>query len=54
MLWTITIVLAVLWALGLITSHTLGGSIHVLLFAAITLVIVRLIQGRRVARRRRV
>lgn len=47
MLWIITIVLAALWALGLITSNTLGGFIHVLLFAAIALVIVRLIHGRR-------
>jgi hypothetical protein len=46
MLWTIAVVLLVLWALGLVSSFTLGGFIHLLLVAAIVLVAVRLIQGR--------
>lgn len=48
MLWTIALILLVLWALGLVSSYTLGGFIHILLVAAIVLVIVRIIQGRRV------
>ncbi len=48
MLWTIALILLVLWALGLVSSYTLGGFIHILLVAAIVLVIVRVIQGRRV------
>jgi hypothetical protein len=49
MLWTIAILLLVLWALGLVTSYTLGGFIHILIVAAVVLVLVRLIQGRRIA-----
>ena len=48
MLWTIALVLLVLWALGLVSSYTIGGFIHVLLVAAVVLILVRLIQGRRV------
>jgi hypothetical protein len=48
MLWTIAIVLLVLWGLGLVSSFTMGGFVHLLLVAAIVLVLVRLIQGRRV------
>jgi hypothetical protein len=48
MLWTLALVLLVLWALGLVSSVTMGGFVHVLLVAAIVLVIVRVIQGRRV------
>ena len=48
MLWTIALVLLILWALGLVSSVTMGGFVHVLLVAAIVLVIVRVIQGRRV------
>ena len=48
MLWTIALLLVVLWALGLVTSYTLGGFIHILIVAAVVLVLVRLIQGRRV------
>jgi hypothetical protein len=48
MLWTIALILLVLWALGLVSSVTMGGFIHLLLIAAIVLVLVRLIQGRRV------
>jgi hypothetical protein len=45
---TIAIILLILWALGLVTSSTLGGFIHVLLVVAIIIVLVRVIQGRRV------
>jgi hypothetical protein len=48
MLWTIAIVLLALWALGLVTSFTMGGFIHLLVVAAVILVVVRLIQGRAV------
>jgi hypothetical protein len=48
MLWTVAVVLFVLWALGLVTAHTMGGFVHVLLILAIVAVLVRLIQGRRV------
>ena len=48
MLWTIAVLLLVLWALGLVSSYTLGGFIHLLLVAAIVIVLVRLIQGRTV------
>jgi Family of unknown function (DUF5670) len=47
MLWTIALILLVLWALGLVSSFTMGGFIHLLLVAAIVLVLIRLIQGRR-------
>ena len=46
MLWTIAVILLVLWALGLVTSYTMGGLIHILLVAAIVMVLVRLISGR--------
>ena len=48
MLWTIAVVLVVLWFLGLVTSYTLNGFIHVLLVVAVIAVLIRLIQGRRV------
>jgi hypothetical protein len=48
MLTTIAIVLLVLWLLGLLSSYTLGGFIHVLLVIAVVMIVVRLIQGRRV------
>lgn len=48
MLWTIAILLLVLWGLGLVSSYTLGGFIHILVVAAVVIVLVRLIQGRRV------
>jgi hypothetical protein len=48
MLWTIALVLIILWALGLVSSYTLGGFIHILLVAAVVVVLVRLISGRRV------
>jgi uncharacterized protein DUF5670 len=47
MLWTIAVLLVALWGLGLVTSYTLGGFIHVLLIVAIVTVAIRLIQGRR-------
>jgi hypothetical protein len=48
MLWTICVVLAVLWLLGMVSSYTMGGLIHVLLVLAIIVVLVNVIQGRRV------
>jgi hypothetical protein len=47
LLWVIAVVLLVLWALGLVTSTTMGGFIHVLLVIAIVVVLIRIIQGRR-------
>jgi len=48
MLWTIAVVLVILWLLGLVSSYTMGGFIHILLVVAIIIILVRLIQGRRV------
>lgn len=48
MLWTIAVILGVLWALGLVSAFTMGGFIHVLLVVAIIVVLVQLVQGRRV------
>ncbi len=48
MLWTIAVILLVLWALGLVTSYTMGGFIHLLLVLAIIVILIRVIQGRRV------
>ena len=47
MLWTIAVILLVLWVLGLVSSYTLGGFIHVLLVVAIVVFLVGIIQGRR-------
>jgi len=47
MLWTIAVVLMLLWLLGLVTSYTLGGFIHLLLAIALITVLLRVIQGRR-------
>jgi hypothetical protein len=47
MLWTIAVVLIALWLLGVVTSYTMGGLIHVLLVIAIIATLIRLIQGRR-------
>ncbi|MGZ3237699.1 MAG: lmo0937 family membrane protein [Burkholderiaceae bacterium] len=47
MLYTIAVVLLILWLLGLVTSYTIGGFIHVLLVVAIIMVLLRLINGRR-------
>lgn len=48
MLWTIAVVLLILWLLGLVTSYTMGGFIHLLLVIAIIVVLLRVIQGRKV------
>ena len=45
MLWTISVVLIILWLLGLVSSHTMGGFIHILLVVAVVMVLVRIIQG---------
>lgn len=47
MLWTIAVVLAILWLLGLVSSYTMGGFIHILLVLAIIVVLINVIQGRR-------
>jgi hypothetical protein len=48
MLWTICVILLVLWALGLTTSYTAGGLIHILLVIGLVIVVIRLAQGRRI------
>jgi hypothetical protein len=48
MLWTIAVIFLVLWLLGLVSSYTMGGLIHILLVIAIVVVLVRIIQGRRI------
>jgi len=48
MLWTVAVILLILWALGLVTSYTMGGFIHLLLVIAIVVVLINVIQGRRV------
>ena len=48
MLWTVALVLLVLWGAGLVSAVTMGGFVHVLLVAAVVLVAVRVIQGRRI------
>ena len=47
MLWTICVILIVLWLLGMVSSYTMGGLIHILLVIAIIMVLVNVIQGRR-------
>ena len=47
MLWTIAVILLILWLLGLVSSYTMGGLIHILLVIAIVIVVINLIQGRR-------
>jgi len=47
LLWTLAVILLVLWLLGIVTSYTLGGFIHVLLVVALIVVLIRVIQGRR-------
>jgi hypothetical protein len=49
MLWTLFVVLVILWLLGVVTSYTLGGFIHILLVIAVVVVLFRVIQGRRIA-----
>jgi hypothetical protein len=48
MLWTIFVILLIMWALGLVTSYTLGGFVHILLVIALMVLVINLIQGRRV------
>jgi hypothetical protein len=48
MLWTIVAVLLVLWLLGMVTSYTMGGLLHILIVIAVIVLVVRLLQGRRV------
>jgi hypothetical protein len=47
MLWTIFVILLVLWLLGMVSAHTMGGFIHLLLILAIVVVLIRIIEGRR-------
>ena len=47
MLWTISVILVILWLLGLVSSHTMGGFIHILLIIAVIVVLINIIQGRR-------
>jgi len=48
MLWTIAVILIILWAVGLVSAYTMGGFIHLLLILAVIVILVRIIQGRRV------
>jgi hypothetical protein len=48
MLWTIFVILLVLWLLGLVTSYTIGGFVHILLVLAVVVLVIQLLQGRRV------
>jgi len=47
LLWTVAVILLIMWLLGLVTSYTVGGFIHILLVLAIVVVLIRVIQGRR-------
>lgn len=47
MLWTICVILLVMWLLGMVTSYTMGGFLHILLFLAVAVVLINVIQGRR-------
>ena len=47
MLWTICVILLILWAVGMVTSYTMGGLLHILLILAVNVLVFRLIQGRR-------
>ena len=48
LLWTIAVILLILWLLGMVSSYTLGGFVHILLVLAVVVVLIRVIQGRRV------
>lgn len=48
MLETVVVLLLILWALGLVTSYTLGGFIHILLLLALVVIVIRVLQGRRI------
>jgi len=47
MLWTVAVILIVLWALGLVSSYTMGGFVHILIVLAIVVIAINIIQGRR-------
>ena len=47
MLWTIAVILIILWVLGLVSSYTMGGFIHILIVLAIVVIVINVIQGRR-------
>ena len=49
MLWTIFVILAAMWLLGMVSSYTMGGLIHLLLVVAVAVLLIRVIQGRRTA-----
>ena len=49
MLWTLAVILLVLWLLGLVSAYTMGGLLHVLLVVALVVVVIQVIQGRRIA-----
>ncbi len=49
MLWTLAVIILVLWLAGLLTSYTFGGLIHILLLLALVVVIIRVLQGRRLS-----
>jgi hypothetical protein len=48
MLWTICVILLILWLLGLVSGYTLGGVIHILLIIALIVIVVRVLQGRKI------
>jgi hypothetical protein len=48
MLWTICVILLILWLLGLVSGYTMGGFVHILIVIAVIVVVIRLIQGRKV------
>jgi hypothetical protein len=48
MLWTIFAILLIMWALGLVTSYTMGGFVHILLVIALVVLVINLVQGRRI------
>jgi len=48
MLWTIFVILLIMWALGLVTSYTMGGFVHILLVIALIVLVVNLVQGRKI------
>ena len=49
MLWTIAVILGVLWLLGMVSSTTMGGFVHILLLLAVAVILINVIQGRRIA-----
>lgn len=47
MLWTIAVILFILWALGMVSAYTMGGLVHILLVLAVVMIVINLLQGRR-------